>query len=192
MQEPALSIKDRVKAIMSISDVAERFGVSRPTLYSFMVSYDEGEIDTIPESIRGFFDLVASTDDREQITVYLMTRSTPRDVSDLKPLKIKTNNTVDEFRKMQSHHDALVSSIESCECRLKDLDCHISDIDKECEGLRSLADIGTEGSGRYASMLSDLMAKRERLLKERDMMYHPRSRRSRETERRAPRPCASS
>lgn len=170
MQEPASSIKDRIKAVMSISDAAVRFGVSRPTFYSLMVSYDEGNLTEIPESIRGFFDLVSSTDDTEQITVYLMTKSTPRDANDLKPLKIKANNAIDEYRRIQSSHDSLVSSINSCECRLDDLNHHIAEVEKESEALRSVAEISSDGSSRYHSILSDLMAKRECLLNERDML----------------------
>lgn len=64
------SIADKVKGTMSITDVAERLNVSRPSLYKYMDNYDRGDYESIPARVLEFFTRIdsgeASKDDVEQ------------------------------------------------------------------------------------------------------------------------------
>ena len=56
---------------VDISELARRFGISRPTVYKYIKNYTEGNKATIPEKIKAFFDFVSidtnqNTDDAKR------------------------------------------------------------------------------------------------------------------------------
>ena len=50
-----MGISETLKAEGKLSDIAERLGISRPTLYKYMGKYDEGETDGIPSDVLDYF-----------------------------------------------------------------------------------------------------------------------------------------
>lgn len=69
------SISGVIKERTPISEVAERFSISRPTLYKYMDFYDQGEHDRIPSEILDYFRMMerdnASADESR---MYLMSK----------------------------------------------------------------------------------------------------------------------
>lgn len=67
------SISSIIKEKTPISEVAERFSISRPTLYKYMDCYDQGEFDRIPKDILEYFRLVGEKDvSKDDSNLYLM------------------------------------------------------------------------------------------------------------------------
>ncbi len=52
-------IKDRLKELdIKISELAEYFNVTRPTIYKYISTFDEGKTEGIPQKIRDLFDYI--------------------------------------------------------------------------------------------------------------------------------------
>lgn len=54
-----------LKMTGNLSEIAERCGISRPTLYKYMDLYDMGETDQIPEEVLALFNEVASDEENK-------------------------------------------------------------------------------------------------------------------------------
>ncbi len=72
MEKKVSSIAEILKSVSSLSEVAERFSISRPTLYKYMDCFDNGEYDRIPEKILAYFDAMSSGATPEESAIYLM------------------------------------------------------------------------------------------------------------------------
>ena len=71
-------VQDAVKTACSLSYVAEKLGISRPTLYRYMDLYDEGDGMRIPSGVRDLFDFVTSARrSEEDVIMYFMRRPQP-------------------------------------------------------------------------------------------------------------------
>lgn len=59
MEERKVPISEVIKRASSISDVADRLEVSRPTLYKYMDFYDNGEYTRIPDDVLAYFGAIS-------------------------------------------------------------------------------------------------------------------------------------
>ena len=92
-QERDGSISEVLKAKVPISEVAERFSVSRPTLYKYMDFFDSGETDRIPRDILEYFELVTEKDaTTDQFRLYLMSKQL--EIDNLKNQKDSLENDI--------------------------------------------------------------------------------------------------
>lgn len=74
----SVRVQDAVKAACSLSYVAEKLGISRPTLYRYMDLYDAGDGRRIPPRVRDLFDFVTSARrSEEEVIMYFMRRPQP-------------------------------------------------------------------------------------------------------------------
>lgn len=78
MEKTGQSIANTLKEISSISEIAEKFGISRPTLYKYMDCFDNGEYDRIPGKILSYFDAMSREADPDRSTIYLMAETRRR------------------------------------------------------------------------------------------------------------------
>ena len=78
MEKTGQSIANTLKEVSSISEIAEKFGISRPTLYKYMDCFDNGEYDRIPGKILSYFDAMSREADPERSTIYLMAETRRR------------------------------------------------------------------------------------------------------------------
>ncbi len=62
MQQTSSKIGEIIKKKLSISDLADAFGISRPTLYRYIEYYDTERRDSIPEHITQYFDYISAED----------------------------------------------------------------------------------------------------------------------------------
>ena len=62
MQKSESKIGETIKKKLSISDLADAFGISRPTLYRYIEYYDTERRDSIPEHIAMYFDYISAED----------------------------------------------------------------------------------------------------------------------------------
>jgi hypothetical protein len=62
MQQTSSKIGEVIKKKLSISDLADAFGISRPTLYRYIEYYDTDRRDSIPEHIVQYFDYISAED----------------------------------------------------------------------------------------------------------------------------------
>lgn len=75
----SIRVQDAVKAACSLSYVAEKLGISRPTLYRYMELYDAGDGMRIPSGVRDLFDFVTSARrSEEDVIMHFMRRPQPR------------------------------------------------------------------------------------------------------------------
>lgn len=73
-------IAGTLRAVSSLSEIAEKLDISRPTLYKYMDYYDNGEYDRIPKSICAYFDRISmSADSEEESAIYLMAEQRRRE-----------------------------------------------------------------------------------------------------------------
>lgn len=59
-----ISIAEKLKEASSISEVADKLSISRPTLYKYMDLYDRGITDPIPAEVISYFEYVGKRYDR--------------------------------------------------------------------------------------------------------------------------------
>ena len=156
--EDAVSIRDKIKIFVSISDTAERFGISRPTLYMYMDSYDDGDSLEIPANLKGFFDLVSTDPDPDQVRLYLMSNGSPKDVSDIKPVKMKSRAVLakDEYDRLVLDKERLTSYFNQMQSRLKDYEKRIEKIDEEKKMLLKLVSMNPDSNPMYKDRLEEL------------------------------------
>ena len=73
MEKSKESVANTLKKVTSISQVADRFSISRPTLYKYMDFFDRGEFDRIPENILSYFSAMANVGvSADESAVYLL------------------------------------------------------------------------------------------------------------------------
>ena len=62
MEQNNPTIGDIIKKKLSISDLADAFGISRPTLYRYIEYYETGRKESIPDPISMYFDYISAED----------------------------------------------------------------------------------------------------------------------------------
>ena len=73
MEKTKESVANTLKKVTSISQVADRFSISRPTLYKYMDFFDRGEFDRIPDNILTYFSAMANVGATpDESAVYLL------------------------------------------------------------------------------------------------------------------------
>ncbi len=73
MEKSKESVANTLKKVTSISQVADRFSISRPTLYKYMDYFDNAEYDRIPENILSYFSAMANAGGSpDESAVYLL------------------------------------------------------------------------------------------------------------------------
>jgi len=62
MEPSKCNLGEIIKKKLSISDLADAFGISRPTLYRYIEYYETERRDSIPEHIAMYFDFISAED----------------------------------------------------------------------------------------------------------------------------------
>jgi len=62
MEHSTSNLGETIKKKLSISDLADAFGISRPTLYRYIEYYESERRDSIPEHIAMYFDYISAED----------------------------------------------------------------------------------------------------------------------------------
>lgn len=62
MEHSTSNLGETIKKKLSISDLADAFGISRPTLYRYIEYYESERRDSIPEHIAMYFDYISAKD----------------------------------------------------------------------------------------------------------------------------------
>ena len=157
MQEKtkAIPMNERVKSYVPISNAAERFGVSRPTFYLLMQNYDDGKTSEMDENVKGFFDLIASDPQPEEVKVYLTVKG-GKDAENAKPIKIKEQRDKEE-------HEAVMREIESLRIMAAKTEVEYSEciqtlngVESELSHIKKEIDKNPEESAEYRMRLADL------------------------------------
>lgn len=74
------NISDLIREYSSISEVAEKYGISRPTLYRYMDLYDSEEYEKIPERLLVYFNILMNGDNPQgESEIYLKAESKRRE-----------------------------------------------------------------------------------------------------------------
>ena len=58
----APKVADWIKANSNMTRVTKELGVTRPTAYKYVESYDSGNIESVPEKVREYFEMILSQD----------------------------------------------------------------------------------------------------------------------------------
>lgn len=79
MEKTREPIAETLRNVTSLSDIAAKFDISRPTLYRYMDYFDNGEYERIPKSICTYFDTMSMGADSERSSIYLLAEKRRRD-----------------------------------------------------------------------------------------------------------------
>ena len=80
MEKARVPIAVILRAVASLSDIAEKLDISRPTLYKYMDHFDNGEYERIPKNICAYFDRMSmGAASEEESAIYLMAEQRRRD-----------------------------------------------------------------------------------------------------------------
>lgn len=80
MEKARVPIAVTLRGATSLSEIAEKLDISRPTLYKYMDHFDNGEYERIPKNICAYFDRMSRGDaSEEESAIYLMAEQRRRD-----------------------------------------------------------------------------------------------------------------
>ena len=175
MQEKtkAIPMNERVKKYVPISNAADRFGVSRPTFYLLMQNYDDGKISDMDENIRGFFDLIVSDPQPEEVKVYLTVKG-GKDAENSKPIKIKEQRDEVEYEAARKEIESSRMMLERTEAEYRSYLDLLNKVQNESELLKRLIEENPEDSAEYRVRLSSLENKIDNLKKSVSMLEEQR------------------
>ena len=180
MQEKSETIpmNERVKKYVPISNAADRFGVSRPTFYLLMQNYDDGKTSDMDENIRGFFDLIVSDPQPEEVKVYLTVKG-GRDAENTKPIKIKEQRDEAEYETVRKEIESSRMMLERTEAEYHSCINELRRAQKESALLKRLIEENPEDCAeykvRYASIedkIVNLEKSAEKLGEQRQIAHH--------------------
>lgn len=180
MQEKSETIpmNERVKKYVPISNAADRFGVSRPTFYLLMQNYDDGKTSDMDENIRGFFDLIASNPQPEEVKVYLTVKG-DRDAENAKPIKIKEQRDEAEYEAARKEIESSKVMLDSIECEYHNCILTLRKTENEMNTVRKLIEENPEDSAEYRmryvtleGKISELEDSVNKLAAQREMAHH--------------------
>jgi len=157
MQEKtkAIPMNERVKKYVPISNAADRFGVSRPTFYLLMQNYDDGKTSDMDENIRGFFDLIVSDPQPEEVKVYLTVKG-GKDAENSKPIKIKEQRDTEEYEAVRREIESLRIMAAKTEVEYSERIQILNDIESELNLLKKKIEGNPEDIAEYRMRLADL------------------------------------
>lgn len=97
MEKGKGTIQDRIRVTCSISYVAEKLGVSRPTFYKYMEQYDSGDSEKLPRQVLGFFNYMSAKERTEEdVILYFLKRDDEKEeVADSSGLETKVVSDMD-------------------------------------------------------------------------------------------------
>lgn len=175
MQEKSETIpmNERVKKYVPISNAADRFGVSRPTFYLLMQNYDDGKTSDMDENIRGFFDLIVSDPQPEEVKVYLTVKG-GKDAENSKPIKIKEQRDEAEYETAMKEIESSRMMLERTEAEYRSYLDLLNKVQNESELLKRLIEENPEDSAEYRVRLSSLANKIDNLKKSASMLEEQR------------------
>lgn len=156
----ASQIKDRVKAFVSISDLADVFDMSRPTLYALMDDYDNKDTEGIPDHIMDFFDLVSGSPDSEEVRLYLSAKGTPKDPEILRNLKVREQSNSDQdISSVAMKIDNLEDLLNNSSRALMKMMDELHRLESEAAMVDRLIDMNPEDKEGYMAKRNELEAK---------------------------------
>jgi len=166
MQEKteAIPMNERVKRYVPISNAADRFGVSRPTFYLLMQNYDDGKTSDMDENIRGFFDLIASNPQPEEVKVYLTVKG-GKDAENSKPIKIKEQRNEAEYETAMKEIESSRVMLERTEAEYRSCINELKRTQKESVLLKRLIEENPEDCAEYKVRYSSVVNKIDNLNK---------------------------
>ena len=63
-------VRNAIKGVISVTDICDKFGKSRPTIYNYMRYFDSGDTGRIPEDVLRFLSFVAPGRTKEEVDQY--------------------------------------------------------------------------------------------------------------------------
>ena len=114
MNEINTSIADAIRKNMNITEASAALGISRPTFYKFQKSYENGDYDSIPESVKTLFDLAISGEGAyEKVTDYLAKLMHVRNERDSSRIMLEHENKIRALRNELKNRSEMLDEIQS-------------------------------------------------------------------------------
>ncbi len=100
-----MKVSKMLKMTGNLSEIAERCGISRPTLYKYMEMYDMGETDQIPEEILTLFNDVTSDEENKVMLKKKMENELIKDKREIEETKMMIDNLICEREKLRNRYE---------------------------------------------------------------------------------------
>ncbi len=127
-----MKVSKMLKMTGNLSEIAERCGISRPTLYKYMEMYDMGETDQIPEEVLTLFNDVTSDEGNKVMLKRKMKDELIRDEREIKETRMNIDVLIDKREYLRKRYNEC-QHLDSEEARMLNTEC--GKIESEIEHL---------------------------------------------------------